>query len=118
MPVAFNSVMNMQGPTIAQYYPDMSGRVSSPDGYDVIDSGRLGRTKKDVKRRTKTGCLTCRKRRIKVRHSLVLTPSFIWIKERIRIRGRIVMFPKVDAFSFSWAFPAEGIGTNSLRGVA
>lgn len=28
-----------------------------------------GRSKKDVKRRTKTGCLTCRKRRIKVRSS-------------------------------------------------
>jgi hypothetical protein len=27
-----------------------------------------GRHKKEVKRRTKTGCLTCRKRRIKVRH--------------------------------------------------
>lgn len=26
-----------------------------------------GRHKKEVKRRTKTGCLTCRKRRIKVR---------------------------------------------------
>lgn len=28
--------------------------------------GAGGRHKKDIKRRTKTGCLTCRKRRIKV----------------------------------------------------
>ena len=27
-----------------------------------------GRHKKEIKRRTKTGCLTCRKRRIKVRY--------------------------------------------------
>ncbi|KAL1957825.1 hypothetical protein VTO42DRAFT_5543 [Malbranchea cinnamomea] len=66
MAMGFGTIpMTMPGPTIAQYYPDMSGRVSSPDGYDVMDSSRLGRTKKDVKRRTKTGCLTCRKRRIK-----------------------------------------------------
>lgn len=30
-----------------------------------------GRHKKEVKRRTKTGCLTCRKRRIKVSHILL-----------------------------------------------
>jgi hypothetical protein len=60
----------MQGPTIAQYYPDMS----SPDGYEMMD-GPLssgGRSKKDVKRRTKTGCLTCRKRRIKVCYFILL----------------------------------------------
>jgi hypothetical protein len=37
----------------------------SPQGDQRLMSG--GRHKKEIKRRTKTGCLTCRKRRIKVR---------------------------------------------------
>jgi hypothetical protein len=38
----------------------------APSGSPRFISG--GRHKKEVKRRTKTGCLTCRKRRIKVGH--------------------------------------------------
>ncbi len=38
----------------------------APSGSYRLISG--GRPKKEVKRRTKTGCLTCRKRRIKVSH--------------------------------------------------
>ena len=42
-----------------------------PDEHKMLSGGRH---KKEVKRRTKTGCLTCRKRRIKVRaSSLFLT---------------------------------------------
>lgn len=49
-----------------------------------------GRHKKEIKRRTKTGCLTCRKRRIKVRriaplHLLLLPLStrlaFLWCSQ-------------------------------------
>ena len=41
--------------------------------YAAIPQGQsmaAGRGKKEIKRRTKTGCLTCRKRRIKVRRTL------------------------------------------------
>lgn len=55
--------MSMGAPSITQYYAEMPGGVSS-DGFELVNDG--GRLKKDVKRRTKTGCLTCRKRRIKV----------------------------------------------------
>ena len=52
--------MNM-GP--AQYNPAMRYQLP-PQGDQRVLSG--GRHKKEIKRRTKTGCLTCRKRRIKV----------------------------------------------------
>ncbi|KAI1995771.1 hypothetical protein LOZ53_001374 [Ophidiomyces ophidiicola] len=55
---------------IAGYYSEMPSNPQNSDGYELISDGggaaaggRMG--KKDVKRRTKTGCLTCRKRRIK-----------------------------------------------------
>ena len=41
----------------------------APSGSHRLLSG--GRHKKEVKRRTKTGCLTCRRRRIKVSHLLL-----------------------------------------------
>ena len=66
--------------------------LPQPDGR--IMSG--GRHKKEIKRRTKTGCLTCRKRRIKVRlssspnptyfplvHDHLLRPSFFGDKKNI-----------------------------------
>ena len=39
------------------------------DPHNIVPGAR---PKKDIKRRTKTGCLTCRKRRIKVSHFLCL----------------------------------------------
>jgi white-opaque regulator 2 len=39
--------------------------IAPSDSYRLLSGGRH---KKEVKRRTKTGCLTCRKRRIKVGH--------------------------------------------------
>ena len=115
MPVAFNSVMTMQGPTIAQYYPDMSGRVSSPDGYDLIDSSRLGRTKKDVKRRTKTGCLTCRKRRIKVRHVPSAHTAFLQIRKRNRISSRVAVFPEAMYIFVFLGSPQRGYRRTRLE---
>ena len=59
---------------------------SQPMRYPIPPDGRVmsgGRHKKEIKRRTKTGCLTCRKRRIKVckraliRHDHSTTPSSI-----------------------------------------
>jgi hypothetical protein len=57
-----------------------------------------GRHKKEVKRRTKTGCLTCRKRRIKVRifvHLVVCFELGEWVSIH-QIPGRAV-------FRFAWA---------------
>jgi hypothetical protein len=49
-------------------HPNLQMRYQlPPQGDQRILSG--GRHKKEIKRRTKTGCLTCRKRRIKVRES-------------------------------------------------
>ena len=48
----------------------MSHDPNAPMRYAIPNDGRMlsgGRHKKEIKRRTKTGCLTCRKRRIKVR---------------------------------------------------
>lgn len=41
--------------------------LPAPEGGRIMSGGRH---KKEIKRRTKTGCLTCRKRRIKVRVSV------------------------------------------------
>ncbi|PGH00481.1 hypothetical protein AJ80_09172 [Polytolypa hystricis UAMH7299] len=55
--------------SILQYYPNMPPGASSPEAYQLTgDANQMlsgTRHKKEVKRRTKTGCLTCRKRRIK-----------------------------------------------------
>ncbi|PGH18585.1 hypothetical protein AJ79_00364 [Helicocarpus griseus UAMH5409] len=65
---SMNAPMNMPPPNLPQYYT-MAGTIPSPDPYPIVgESNRAlsgGRHKKEVKRRTKTGCLTCRKRRIK-----------------------------------------------------
>ncbi|KLJ08449.1 hypothetical protein EMPG_16135 [Blastomyces silverae] len=65
---ATNAPMNMPPPNIPQYY-SMAGTIPSPDPYPITGEPNRGlssgRHKKEVKRRTKTGCLTCRKRRIK-----------------------------------------------------
>ncbi|OAX83425.1 hypothetical protein ACJ72_02224, partial [Emergomyces africanus] len=65
---AINNPMNMPPPSIPQYYT-MAGPIPSPDPYSMAGEPNRGlssgRHKKEVKRRTKTGCLTCRKRRIK-----------------------------------------------------
>ncbi|KAK2732488.1 hypothetical protein FQN57_002621 [Myotisia sp. PD_48] len=51
---------------ITQYYSEIPADGLSPDGFELVtDESAANRMKKDVKRRTKTGCLTCRKRRIK-----------------------------------------------------
>ncbi|MCJ1419044.1 hypothetical protein MMC32_005395 [Xylographa parallela] len=69
-------------PPMAQYYPSPQQSLAPPPPHMSVTSdpnqplryplpaadNRMmpaGRTKKDIKRRTKTGCLTCRKRRIK-----------------------------------------------------
>ncbi|KAL8950304.1 MAG: hypothetical protein Q9222_003648 [Ikaeria aurantiellina] len=70
-------------PSLAAYYPGMPGQSLPPPQHLGVTSdpsqqpmryplppsdGRMmsgGRHKKEIKRRTKTGCLTCRKRRIK-----------------------------------------------------
>ncbi|KAF3481433.1 uncharacterized protein GIQ15_04192 [Arthroderma uncinatum] len=50
---------------ITQYYGELAGGGFS-DGFELVtDESAANRMKRDVKRRTKTGCLTCRKRRIK-----------------------------------------------------
>ena len=55
-------------------YPGMQPDPNEPLRYPIApaDSRMMsgGRHKKEIKRRTKTGCLTCRKRRIKVRCSI------------------------------------------------
>lgn len=61
-------------PPVVQYMGYPSGpqagvNVNAQMRYQMGDANRMlsgGRHKKEVKRRTKTGCLTCRKRRIKV----------------------------------------------------
>lgn len=61
-------------PPMVQYMGYPSGpqagvNVNAQMRYQMGDANRMlsgGRHKKEVKRRTKTGCLTCRKRRIKV----------------------------------------------------
>ena len=62
--------MNMPPPSMGTFYLATPGSAPNPDGYPLVgDANRTlsgGRNKKEVKRRTKTGCLTCRKRRIKV----------------------------------------------------
>ncbi|KAL8681156.1 MAG: hypothetical protein Q9186_002688 [Xanthomendoza sp. 1 TL-2023] len=70
-------------PSMSSYYPGMPGQSLPPPQHMGVTSdpsqqpmryplppsdGRMmsgGRHKKEIKRRTKTGCLTCRKRRIK-----------------------------------------------------
>ena len=47
--------------------PNQHMRYPIPPADSRLMSG--GRHKKEIKRRTKTGCLTCRKRRIKVRRT-------------------------------------------------
>lgn len=72
-------------PPMAQYYHNQGQSLPPPPQHMNVtsdpnqplryplpptDGGRImsgGRHKKEIKRRTKTGCLTCRKRRIKVR---------------------------------------------------
>jgi hypothetical protein len=62
--------MNIPPPSMGQFYLGLPASGPNLDGYPLVgDSNRTlsgGRNKKEVKRRTKTGCLTCRKRRIKV----------------------------------------------------
>ena len=51
-------------------YPPPTSDPNAPVRYPIPPDSRQmsgGRHKKEIKRRTKTGCLTCRKRRIKVR---------------------------------------------------
>ena len=58
-------------------YPPPTSDPNAPVRYPIPPDSRQmsgGRHKKEIKRRTKTGCLTCRKRRIKVRkqHSIIV----------------------------------------------
>ena len=50
-----------------------------------------GRHKKEIKRRTKTGCLTCRKRRIKV--SAACNPTAHRVPLPVKCTHRIANFP-------------------------
>lgn len=53
-----------------------------------------GRHKKEIKRRTKTGCLTCRKRRIKVSDafSVVMSCQVVWCRVVVVV---VVVVPAV-----------------------
>jgi hypothetical protein len=53
--------------------PHMVRYQLPPQGDQRVLSG--GRHKKEIKRRTKTGCLTCRKRRIKVSRAFLFGAS-------------------------------------------
>ncbi|WEW60726.1 hypothetical protein PRK78_006213 [Emydomyces testavorans] len=62
--------VSLSSQSIAGYYSEMPANSQNSDGFELVSDGggmlsanRI--RKKDVKRRTKTGCLTCRKRRIK-----------------------------------------------------
>lgn len=60
-------------PTQMSMSPNDQMRYQLPgDANKMLSSSRH---KKEVKRRTKTGCLTCRKRRIKVRESNIKNPT-------------------------------------------
>lgn len=82
-------------------YPSQSGIDSNGMRYPLPgDPNKMlssGRHKKEVKRRTKTGCLTCRKRRIKVR-----SEKWELIDEgRLRVRGeRISLVPADPAIVY------------------
>ena len=62
--------------------PNQPVRYPLPAADNRMMSG--GRHKKEIKRRTKTGCLTCRKRRIKVRHSYSCTQTPRWSFDVLR----------------------------------
>lgn len=62
-------------PGAPSYHPMVGGRMQLPSTADpnmMMTPARVSK-QKDVKRRTKTGCLTCRKRRIKVREGLLFS---------------------------------------------
>lgn len=64
MPPAINQYYGQQG---QPFQP--TSDPNAPQRWPIPPDGRVmsgGRHKKEIKRRTKTGCLTCRKRRIKV----------------------------------------------------
>ena len=71
---AQNQIASGMPPAMGQYYSQgqpfpPTSDPSQPMRYPIPPDGRVmsgGRHKKEIKRRTKTGCLTCRKRRIKV----------------------------------------------------
>ena len=97
--------MGIPPPSIGQYYPGMPGSVPNPDGDPLVgDSNRTftgGRNRKEVKRRTKTGCLTCRKRRIKGRICICNLRSCCVRREakrELRCEGRAnkgSLFPRI-----------------------
>ena len=64
--------------------PNQPVRYPLPAADNRMMSG--GRHKKEIKRRTKTGCLTCRKRRIKVQHSPSGTQQLRWYFVVLRLR--------------------------------
>ncbi|KAL3475493.1 hypothetical protein BJX99DRAFT_159037 [Aspergillus californicus] len=51
--------------SVSQYMGGYSGMNSGSQMHYQLSESKMSRHKKEVKRRTKTGCLTCRKRRIK-----------------------------------------------------
>jgi len=81
-----NAMGSPLAPHMNQYYqaqqslPPPPPHMGGPDAHNALrypipaaNDNRLmsgGRHKKEIKRRTKTGCLTCRRRRIKVRSRL------------------------------------------------
>lgn len=87
-------------PPMGQYYPNPQQSLAPPPPHmnvtsdpnqplrfpiPVTDNRMMsgGRNKKEIKRRTKTGCLTCRKRRIKV---CIPPPSVGVPREALRVR--------------------------------
>lgn len=70
------TMVSAMPPAMNQYYGQQGGQPfqptsdpNAPQRWPIPPDGRVmsgGRHKKEIKRRTKTGCLTCRKRRIKV----------------------------------------------------
>jgi len=75
----YGSQLNTNGQYIGGPSPPVAGAspgsrfpiASTPDPNSIISSGRH---KKEVKKRTKTGCMTCRKRRIKVGNPKLFIP--------------------------------------------
>ena len=87
-------------PAMGQYYgqgqpfPPTSD-PSQPMRYPIPPDGRVmsgGRHKKEIKRRTKTGCLTCRKRRIKVCRWALRSSNHSPTPRAFTLEGVVVVF--------------------------
>ncbi|ETN36482.1 uncharacterized protein HMPREF1541_08760 [Cyphellophora europaea CBS 101466] len=68
------------GMQVASPYQLVSSRIPLPSTTDpsLIVAAPARHKTKEVKRRTKTGCLTCRKRRIKVSREIQIPPTLVF----------------------------------------